>query len=148
MKNISRIRFNPVTKEIEIEGSESFVKTYFDKIQAMISGGPSAVVGEPAVRAVKAAPGNKNRKVSDPAQRNTAGKVRKAKRQEPGAKRITHIDRIVSLIQGAPEGISTAELKSKTGFAEAKIWNIISRATKLGRIRKTNRGLYGGVTES
>ena len=29
MKENSRIRFNPGTKEIEIEGSESFVKTYF-----------------------------------------------------------------------------------------------------------------------
>jgi len=34
----SRIKFNPVTKEIEIEGSENFVKTYFDKIQTMLSG--------------------------------------------------------------------------------------------------------------
>ena len=40
MKENSRIRFNPVTKEIEVEGSESFVKTYFSKLQAMISGSP------------------------------------------------------------------------------------------------------------
>ncbi len=38
MKENSRIRFNPVTKEIEVEGTESFVKTYFGKLQAMISG--------------------------------------------------------------------------------------------------------------
>lgn len=43
----SRIRFNPVTKEIEIEGSEKFVKTYFDKIQSMLSGTQEAVVDAP-----------------------------------------------------------------------------------------------------
>lgn len=38
MVEISRIKFNPVTKEIEIEGSEKFVKTYFNKIQTMLTG--------------------------------------------------------------------------------------------------------------
>ncbi|MEI7639303.1 MAG: hypothetical protein WCJ37_18465 [Syntrophus sp. (in: bacteria)] len=45
----SRIKFNPVTKEIEIEGSESFVGTYFDKIQAMLSGTQEAVAVEPVI---------------------------------------------------------------------------------------------------
>jgi hypothetical protein len=40
MKENSRISFNPVTKEIEVEGTESFVKTYFNKLQAMITGSP------------------------------------------------------------------------------------------------------------
>jgi hypothetical protein len=38
MKENSRIRFNPGTKEIEIEGSERFVKAYFNKLREMISG--------------------------------------------------------------------------------------------------------------
>lgn len=42
MKTVSRIKFNPVTKEIEVEGSEQFVKTYFGKLQAMLSGGRAA----------------------------------------------------------------------------------------------------------
>ena len=33
----SRVKFNPATKEIEIEGSESFVTATFDKLQAMLS---------------------------------------------------------------------------------------------------------------
>jgi len=45
----SRIKFNPVTKEIEIEGSESFVKAYFDKIHEMLSGTQEAVEESPAV---------------------------------------------------------------------------------------------------
>ena len=54
MKENSRIRFNPGTKEIEIEGSEEFVKTYFNKLQAMISGTPEIKTKES--KPVKAAP--------------------------------------------------------------------------------------------
>ena len=60
MQTDARIRFNPVTKEIEIEGSEAFVKAYFNKIQKMISGVPSETVREP--KAVKAAPEKKAEK--------------------------------------------------------------------------------------
>lgn len=125
MASNSRIRFNPVTKEIEVEGTESFVKTYFDKIQAMLSGPP-----EKTAKAKKTP---------------TAVKAPKTTKKKPDTETVTNIDTIVGLIQGAPEGISTAVLKEKTGFAETKIWNIITRATKLGKIRKIKRGVYGGA---
>ena len=38
MKENSRNKFNPVTKEIKVEGSESFVKTYFKKLKEMVFG--------------------------------------------------------------------------------------------------------------
>ena len=47
MNEQSRIRFNPVTKEIEIEGSEAFVKTYFNKLQAMMSGVTEKTMEDP-----------------------------------------------------------------------------------------------------
>lgn len=125
MKDNSRIRFNPVTKEIEIEGSEKFVKAYFDKLQAIIFG-----PAEKQVKAAKAAP---------------AKKARKATKKEPGEKRVTNIDTIVGLIQASTEGISTAELKEKTGLAERQIWGIVNLAKKEGKIRKMKRGLYGAV---
>ena len=112
MKENSRIRFNPITNEIEVEGSESFVKTYFNKLQGMVFG-----LAEKTVTAKK----------------------------EPGVKRITNIDAVVSLIQGSTEGISTAELKEKTGLAERQIWSIVNRASKAGKIRKVKRGVYGAV---
>ena len=37
MEERSRIRFNPVTKEIEVEGSEEFVRTYFDKLHQLLA---------------------------------------------------------------------------------------------------------------
>jgi hypothetical protein len=148
------------------------VKTTLDKLLSMISGARKAIVGEPkvekvrpvkramkATKAVKEAPAKKAEKkpkvvkasrvkkakalkaVKPPA----AKKVKKTGKTAPAEKRVTNIDVVVSLIQDAPEGISTAELKAKTGFAESQIWNIINRATKLGKIRTVKRGLYGGA---
>ena len=142
MKEKSRIRFNPGTKEIEIEGSEEFVKTYFGKLQGMISGGPEKTVKEP--KAVKVRPVKKTKKEPKAAKSRPAKKAVKATKKAPGVKRVTNIDMIVGLIQGSAEGISTGALKEKTGLAESQIWNIVNRASKLGRIRKMKRGVYGG----
>jgi hypothetical protein len=140
MKEKSRIRFNPVMKEIEVEGTEQFVKTYFGKLQAMISG-PSQkkVTIKRQPKAVKAAP---EKKVEKKPTLSKSPRVSKAKKA-PAKKKVTNIDTVVGLIQGAPEGISTAELKTKTGLAETQIWNIVTRASKIGKIKKVKRGVYG-----
>ena len=145
MAERSRIRFNPVTKEIEVEGSEKFIKTYFGKLQKMISGAPEKKVAskkEPKTKAAKAVPvkaGKKKPKVVKVAPK----KVKKATTKESGDKRITNIDMIIGLIQGSAEGISTVELKEKTGLAERQIWNVVTRAAKLGKVKKIKRGVYG-----
>jgi hypothetical protein len=57
MRENSRIRFNPVTKEIEIEGSESFVKIYFKKLQVMVFGlAEKTVAAKKEPKPVKRAP--------------------------------------------------------------------------------------------
>jgi hypothetical protein len=134
MAERSRIRFNPVTKEIDIEGSESFVKTYFSKLQNMISGAPEAIVEEP--KAVKAP------------KRKPAKKVRQSKKTPKVAtetKRGALSKAVLALIHGSPEGIAMAELKEKTGLKDSQIRNIISSVTKQGKIRKMKRGVYGAA---
>ena len=128
MKSNSRIRFNPVTKEIEVAGTEKFVKTYFKKLQAMMSGSPAKTV------AIKG-------KVTKKAKVAKASPAKK----KFGKKKVTNIDKVVSLIQGSAEGISTAELKKKTGLVESQIWSIVNRVSKEGKIRKVKRGVYGAV---
>jgi hypothetical protein len=151
MKENSRIKFNPATKEIEIEGSEGFVTACFDKIQAIMSGNSEAIVEVKKVRR-----GRKPRieqkamlEKSSPAKKEpTAVKARpekKATKKEPGAKRVTHIDMITELVRGNAEGISIAELRKKMGLTKGHLSNIITRATKLGKIRKVKRGVYGTV---
>lgn len=143
MKEKSRIRFNPVTKEIEIEGSEEFVKAYFNKLQDMISGAPLETVEES--KAVKVRPAKKAKKGPKAAKPRPAKRVKRTAKKEPGVKRITNTDAVVTLIQGSTEGISTAELKEKTGLIGEQIWFIINRASKAGKIRKMKRGVYGAA---
>jgi hypothetical protein len=145
MKNHSRIRFNPVTKEIEVEGTEEFVKTYFDKLQTMISEAPeekAAIKKEP--KPVKAATVKVGKKPKTAKARPTK-KVKEAANITPGVKRVTNIDMIVGLIQGSTEGISTAELKEKTGLSETQIWGIVNRAKKMGKIKQAKRGTYVAI---
>jgi hypothetical protein len=137
MQTDARIRLNPVTKEIEIEGSEEFVKAYFNKIQKMISGVPSRTVKEP--KAVKAIPAIKEPKAVKPRP------AKKVKKRNPRAKKVTNIDKVVGLIKGSTDGISTAVLKEKTGLAESQIWNIVNSASNLGKVKKIKRGVYGAA---
>ena len=146
MKENSRIRFNPGTKEIEVEGSESFVKTYFKKLQGMVFGpAEKTVAAKKEPKAVKAAPAKKAEKKPKAVKPTIAKRVKKTGKKAPAEKKVTNIDAVVSLIQGAPEGISTADLKTKTGLNEPQIWSIVNRASKEGKIRKTKRGLYSAV---
>jgi hypothetical protein len=159
MKEHSRIRFNPVTQEIEVEGSESFVKAYFAKLQSMLSGSPGkssvrkevprrskAVPKKKVTKIVKTArvsPANKAKKIPKTIKPKQVKKVNKASTKSLSGKRLTNIDAVVMLIRENAEGISTAELKEKTGLLENQIWNIINRATKEGRVKKIKRGVYG-----
>ena len=121
MANNSRIRFNPVTKEIEVEGTEQFIKKYFGKLQTMLSGATE-----------------KKTKVA-------STKSKKPTKKRVKGKRVTNLATVLELIQGAPEGISTTELKKKTKLSERQIWSIVDRAAKAGKIQKIKRGVYGAV---
>jgi uncharacterized membrane protein len=127
MEEKSRIRFNPVTKEIEIEGSETFVKTYFKKLQELLSQSPGKKKEKPPQSSAK------------PARKAEKGK------KEPGKKKAvkeTQMDAIVAIVCGTEGGVTTSALKEKTGLSERQIWSVVYRAEKQGTIKKTKRGLY------
>jgi hypothetical protein len=140
MKETSRIRFNPGTGEIEVEGSEKFVKTYFNKLQKLISGSSQEMARESKVR--KVLPAKKTKQGSNARKAVPRKKIRQAGKKRAGGKKLTNVDAIVRLIQGSAEGISTTELKQKTGLTDIQIWNIVNRTAKEGKIRKVKRGLY------
>lgn len=128
MEEKSRIRFNPVTKEIEIEGSEAFVKTYFQKLQELLSQNPRKKKEKPP-QATSADPEIKTERA----------------RAEPGEKKPpkeTQMDAIVAMVCRSEGGVTTSALKEKTGLSERQIWSVVYRAEKQGKIKKTKRGLY------
>jgi uncharacterized membrane protein len=131
MEKRSRIRFNPVTQEIEIEGSEEFVRIYFGRVQKLLLALAGGKEDQPK-----------------PSKARPAGKLKKVKKHT-GPKKVpkrapkeTLLDSVVRLIRGSGEGITTAALKEKTGLAESQIWSIVYRAEKQGKIKKTKRGIY------
>jgi uncharacterized membrane protein len=127
MEEKSRIRFNPVTKEIEIEGSEAFVKTYFQKLQKLLLKFPEKK--------------NEAFLQNSPRPARGAKKVQATPRKSKAGKE-TQMDVIVALVGRSEGGITTSALKEKTGFSERQIWSVVYRAEKQGKIKKTKRGLY------
>jgi hypothetical protein len=125
MEERSRIRFNPVTKEIELAGSEAFVKAYFQKLQKLMAQPPAEKSEKPSHKKVR-----------------PAGRKKAVATSDKKTSKKTHVDMVVTLVRGSAEGITTSVLKEKTGLTERQIWSIVYRAEKQGKIRKTKRGLY------
>jgi len=92
--------------------------------------------------------GQKRRKLPEVVKATPQKKTTKVAKKKPGGKKVTKIASVIELIQKSLEGISTAELKEKTGVTKIQIWNIVSHAAKQGKIRKMKRGLYGAVEAS
>ena len=68
----------------------------------------------------------------------------KAKKRRVAKKttRPTAFDTVMDIIQRSKEGVNTAQIKAKTIFNEKKIWDIVNRAKKLGKIKSPRKGFY------
>lgn len=125
----SRIKYNPVTREIEIEGSEEFIREYFDRVQELLKKEkPTATEGRKRRAARNVAAGASGRKPRG-AKEKVSTKGVKAKVME-------------LLTKAGVEGISSEELQEKTGLSARQIWSVIYRAEKEGKIVKEKRGVY------
>ena len=82
-------------------------------------------------KAVKKAPAKKA-----PAKKTTAGKK---------VTQATATDEILKIIKRSKKGVDVPTLKKKTGFDDKKVRNIVFRASKEGKIKKSGRGIYVGA---
>ena len=57
----------------------------------------------------------------------------------------TATDQVLNIIKRSKKGVNTATLMNKTGFEQRKIWSIINRASKAGKIKRAGRGIYKGA---
>ena len=57
----------------------------------------------------------------------------------------TATDQVLNIIKRTKKGVNTATLMNKTGFDQRKIWSIINRASKAGKIKRAGRGIYIGA---
>ena len=61
------------------------------------------------------------------------------------AAQVTATDQILNIIKRSKKGVDVPSLKKKTGFDDKKVRNIVFRAAKEGRIKKSGRGIYVGA---
>jgi hypothetical protein len=62
-----------------------------------------------------------------------------------GPAKLTATDQVLGIINGSKNGVNTAILMKKTGFDQRKIWSIINRASKAGKIKRAGKGIYIGA---
>ena len=86
-----------------------------------------------------------------PAKKEKVKKAPKAKKSKKVEKYVKPIEKgkrgeifnaVLAIIVKSPEGITTAELAEKSGLTDKQIWPVISRAEKMGKVKKAKRGLY------
>ena len=66
----------------------------------------------------------------------------KKKHIPKGHARVTDKDKVLGIIKRSPKGIDVARLKTKSGFEDKKVRNIVFRLSKEGTIKRVGRGIY------
>ena len=93
-------------------------------------------------KAVKKAPAKKAKAVKKaPAKKAPAKKATASKK----VTQATATDQILKIIKRSKKGVDVPTLKKKTGFDDKKVRNIVFRASKEGKIKKSGRGIYVGA---
>ncbi len=58
------------------------------------------------------------------------------------AKSATAVDTVMTLISRSDKGVSAADIKSKTGFDQKKVANIVYKLKKQNKIKSIDKGVY------
>ncbi len=98
-------------------------------------------------KAVKKAPAKKAKVVKKAPAKKASAKKAPAKKAvaRKKAPQATATDKILIIIKRSKKGVDVPTLKKKTGFDDKKVRNIIFRASKEGKIKKSGRGIYVGA---
>ena len=75
--------------------------------------------------------------------------IKKAPAKKEAVKKTTlqatATEQILGIIKRFKKGVDVPTLKKKTGFDDKKVRNIVFRASKEGKIKKSGRGVYVGA---
>ena len=93
-------------------------------------------------KAVKKVAAKKKAPAKKAATKKTPAKKAPAKK---AAGQATATDQVLKIIKRSKKGVDVPTLKKKTGFNDKKVRNIVFRAAKEGRIKKSGRGIYVGA---
>ena len=166
---MSSIKYNYLTKEIEIKGSDSFIESNFSKIQDLLDrsmGVKKMIVSrrlkanqEPisVVKVKESEPSAKIRRQAlfevSPLLRATNSSIpeisHESRAKRPPLRKYIRKEGIpgqqrmvVEIAQQKPKEISIASLREKFGLSDSKIGGIIRGAEKLGKLKRAANGSY------
>ena len=84
-----------------------------------------------------------------PAAKKAAPKKRPAPVKKAAVKKtrpkLTATDKVLGIVRRSKKGVTVSTIKTRTGFEDKKVRNIIFRTTKEGKIKKVGRGIYVGA---
>jgi hypothetical protein len=165
---MSSIKFNDLTKEIEMEGSESFIESNFDKIQDLLneSIGVKRKMASRMTKANQEPISGVKMKESQvgveirhelpqaspilPATKSSMSEnSHEIKANRPPLRKYIrkmgipgHERTVVEVVEQKPKEITLASLKEKFGLSDSKIGGIIRDAEKFGKIKRVMNGSY------
>jgi len=113
---MSKIKFNPGTGEVEVEGSEAFVKKYMKILQDLASGTKKGIKGR------------------------KTGKVSTVVKARPARGSISNA--ILSVLKKNEQGLSVKNIAKKTKLTGSQVNPVITKAFKEGKIKRIGRGIY------
>ena len=168
---MSSIKFNYLTREIELNGSESFIESNFDKIQDLLDesfGVKRKMVSrmtkankEPIsvmkVRESQESAEIKRHQLSEaspilPAAISAVSEISHVKANRPPLRKYIrkvgtpgHERTVVEVVELKPKEITLASLKEKFGLSGSGVGEIIRDAEKFGKIKRVMNGSYAWI---
>lgn len=128
----SKIKINPVTMEIEIEVSDSFLEKYFEKLTNRL---PKSKKPTPKIKSIK------TKTKSEPKLKTAKKKTIQTpvvKRKEGSIKEII----LEKIKMGKDGGVSTNEIIESTGLQKKQLYNAIKLLKEKGIIKAIGWGQY------
>jgi len=133
MPKAKKVTKKKAVKKVKAVKKAPAQKAAAKKVPAKIVPAPKAAVKKAAVKkaAVKKAPAKKAAAPKAVAKKKTT--------------QVTATDKILQIVKRSKKGVDVPTLKEKSGFDDKKVRNIVFRAAKEGKIKKSGRGIYVGA---
>lgn len=139
---MSKIKINPLTKDIEIEVSEQFLLKYLGGFGMLLKAPKKIKVtsAEKKPRVKKVA--IKKTKVEKVANVERAAKVVKANTKKTKSPKRNIQQTILDAIKESQDSISTAEIIKKTKLANGQVYSVTGKLKKAGIIKSVKKGFF------
>ena len=122
---------NAMVIKKDLQAVNKDVKALSRKMEKLIKEFDKGKKAKVTAKSVKAKPTKRAPAKKAPARKRTA--------------KLTATDKVLKIVMGRKKGVDTSTIMAKTGFNQKKVWAILLRAHKSGKIKRVDRGIYAGA---